>query len=83
MEIQHFCIGSNPGVKSPGKLLEAERAFGYISIGIGKYPFHIDEVIKNPSILLNNEYIEQDGSFKHKGLSILERSLIQNNASFT
>jgi leucyl aminopeptidase (aminopeptidase T) len=76
-EIQHFCIGFNPGAKLNGKLMEAERVFGYISIGIGKYPFHTDGVIKNPSILSNDETIEQDGSFIHKELSILEQNLIQ------
>ena len=77
-EIQHFCIGFNPGAKLSGKIMEAERVFGYISMGIGKYPFHTDGVIKNPSILSNDEIVEQDGSFIHEGLSILERKLIQD-----
>lgn len=37
-EIQHFCFGFNPGAKLSGKIMGAERVFGYISIGIGKYP---------------------------------------------
>jgi len=75
-EIQHFCIGFNPGAKLNGKLIEAERVFGHISIGIGEYPFHTDGIAKNPSILSNDEIIEQDGSFIHKELSILEQNLI-------
>jgi leucyl aminopeptidase (aminopeptidase T) len=76
-KIQHFCIGFNPGAKLKGELSEAERVFGYISIGIGKYPFHTDGIIKNPSILSNDEIIEQDGSFIQKELSSLEQNLIQ------
>lgn len=78
-EIQHFCIGFNPGAKLSGKIIEAERVSGYISVGIGRYPFHTDGIIKNPSILLNDEIMEQDGSFVHGQLSILERNLIQDN----
>ena len=59
--------------------MEAERVFGYLSIGIGKFPFHTDGIIKSPSILFNNEIIEQDGSFVQGELSILARNLIQDN----
>ncbi len=76
-EIQHFCIGFNPGAELSGKIMEAERAFGYISIGIGKSSFHTDGIIKNPSILIDDEVIEQDGSFIQEELSILERNLRQ------
>lgn len=78
-EIQHFCVGFHPGARLSGTLIEAERVFGYISIGIGEYPFHTDGVITNPTLLLNNEIIEKDGSFIHKELSILEKELVQNN----
>lgn len=78
-EIQHFCIGFNPGAKLAGKIIEAERVFGYLSIGIGKFPFHTDGIIKSPSILFNNEIIEQDGSFAQGELSMLARNLIQDN----
>jgi hypothetical protein len=36
----------------------------------------VDDLAKNPSILSNDEIIEQDGSFIHKELSILEENLI-------
>jgi len=78
-EIIHFLFGFNPGAKMSGKIMEAERVFGSISIGIGDYPFHTDGVIKNPSIILDDEVIEQDGSFIHEELTILERDLIKNN----
>lgn len=79
-EIKHFCIGFNPGAKLTGKIMEAERVFGYISIGIGEYPFHTDGVLKDPSILLNDEMMEQDGSFKHNKLLILERKLLHGSS---
>ena len=77
-EIEHFCIGFNPGANLSGKILEAERVFGYISIGIGRYPFHFDGIMKNPSILLNDRIIEQDGSFVQEELSIIERDLLKD-----
>jgi leucyl aminopeptidase (aminopeptidase T) len=76
-EIKHFCVGFHPGARLSGTLIEAERAFGYISIGIGEYPFHTDGVITNPTLLLNNEIIEKDGSFIHKDLAVLENRLLQ------
>jgi len=74
--IQHFCIGFNPGAEFLGRLMEAERVFGCINMGFGNYPFHVDGVIKSPSILLDGEFIEKDGSFINQELSILERKLI-------
>jgi leucyl aminopeptidase (aminopeptidase T) len=74
-EIKHFCIGFHPFARLSEKLIEAERVFGNISVGIGEYPFHTDGVIMNPTLLLNNEIIEKDGSFVHNELSILEKRL--------
>ncbi len=77
-EIKHFCVGFHPAARLSGKLIEAERVFGNISLGIGEYPFHTDGVITNPTLLLNNEIIERDGSFIHTKLSILEKELLYN-----
>lgn len=74
-EIKHFCIGFHPGARLSGALIEAERVFGCISIGIGEYHFHTDGVMINPTLLLNNNIIEKDGSFIYKELSILEKKL--------
>jgi leucyl aminopeptidase (aminopeptidase T) len=78
-EIIHFLFGFNPGATLSGKIMEAERVFGNISVGIGKFPFHVDGVIKNPSIILDDKVIEQDGSFINEELTILEKDLIKNN----
>ncbi|MBI4687088.1 MAG: hypothetical protein HY756_04815 [Nitrospirae bacterium] len=82
--VAHFCIGFNPGARWSGRIMEVERVFGSLSIGISTYPFHIDGVMKNPSILLDDKVIEQDGSFIHEGLSALAKDLIRisgNNIS--
>lgn len=77
-DIQHFCIGFNPGAKLSGKLMEAERVFGSISIGIGTYPFHTDGIMKDPSILVNDKVLVRDGSFVHEELAILQKKLNSN-----
>ena len=69
IEIEHLCIGFNPGAKLPSKILEAERVFGSISIGIGKGSFHTDGVIKNPSLKVNNTWIAENGAFISPQLS--------------
>lgn len=80
-EIQHFCVGFNPGAELSGNILEAERAFGCVSIGVGRHPFHTDCVMKNPTIVLNNNTIEKDGVFVHKELSVLEKIILDNYRS--
>jgi leucyl aminopeptidase (aminopeptidase T) len=75
-EIQHFCIGFHPGATFSGKLLEAERVWGAVNIGIGVCPLHIDGVIKRPSIFIDDEQMEREGSFTHGNLAPLEKRLI-------
>jgi leucyl aminopeptidase (aminopeptidase T) len=75
-EIQHFCIGFHPNAALTGTLVEVERVFGCISVGIGEYPFHTDGVMMNPTLQLNKKTIEKDGSFIHKDLTVLEKRLM-------
>jgi 2,5-dihydroxypyridine 5,6-dioxygenase len=75
--VEHFCIGFHPGARLSGKLLEAERTYGHIVIGIGGYPFHTDGIIKNPTLKLNTTVILQNGSFIHDKLAALENDLLQ------
>lgn len=75
--VMHFCIGFHPGAQLSGKLVEAERTFGNIVIGIGKYPFHTDGIIKNPTLKLNDAVILQNGTFVHDKLSVLEQELFR------
>lgn len=61
--IKHFCLGFNPGARLSGKILEAERAYGTISIGVGDYPLHTDGIIKKPTIIIDGKCLMKDGSF--------------------
>ena len=74
-EIKHFCIGFHPRAQLSGSIIEAERAFGYITIGIGKYPFHTDGIVTNSTLKLNDSIILQNGTFIHNKLSVLEKEL--------
>ena len=58
--------------------MEAERVFGCIAIGIGKYPVHTDGVIKNHSIEVDKQVIEENGSFVPEELLSLEGELLRN-----
>ncbi len=73
--IKHFCVGFHPYAKLSGTLVEVERVFGYITVGIGEYPFHTDGVMIDPTLLLNRKIVEKEGSFIHKKLSMLEKGL--------
>lgn len=75
--IEHFCIGFNPQATLSGSLMEAERVFGYITIGVGEHFLHCDGVMKNPDIILDGKTIEQNGSFIDERLSAIENKLIK------
>lgn len=77
--IAHYCYGFNPGAKLSGLILEDERVFGCIEIGIGHQSddflgnaghakAHTDGIILNPSIWLDDEKIEENGNYIHSEL---------------
>lgn len=76
--IEHFCIGYNPGARLTGSLCEAERAFGHIVIGVGKYPFHTDGIIKHPELIVDNTVIIQNNSFVHDSLQVPSNNLCRS-----
>ena len=64
----HFCYGFNPGVRKPsGRILEDERVFGCVQIGIGATEFgspaHSDGVVLAPSVWLDDQQIQADGAY--------------------
>ncbi len=64
----HFCYGFNPGVTRPsGKILEDERIFGCVQIGIGATemgsPVHSDGVVLKPSVWLDDQQVQADGVY--------------------
>lgn len=75
-KIAHFSYGFNPGARLSGKILEDERIFGCIEIGlgsqrprfkgkVGRAKAHTDGVMLNPTVTLDGEIIEQEGRFTH------------------
>ncbi|MBI5150109.1 MAG: hypothetical protein HZA28_04975 [Candidatus Omnitrophica bacterium] len=67
-KVKHFCLGFHPNAKLSGGLTEAERVYGNITIGFGDYPFHTDGIMNNPTILVDDNIMEQDGFFTHENL---------------
>lgn len=77
----HFCYGFNPGVTRPsGRILEDERIFGCVQIGIGATelgsPVHSDGVVLNPSVWLDDQQIQADGAYVDPEIAALTDRLI-------
>ncbi|MGH3740393.1 MAG: hypothetical protein ACRDT8_15385 [Micromonosporaceae bacterium] len=85
--IAHWSLGFNPGVrKSTGRIVEDERVFGCVELGLGSKgawiggdPWvaaaHTDGSLLNPSIYLDGEAIEKDGRYIHPRLTEICREL--------
>jgi leucyl aminopeptidase (aminopeptidase T) len=73
--VEHLCIGYNPGAGIAGSLTEAERAYGYINLGFGTYPFHTDGVMISPTLRLDDQLILDKHSFCHATLTPIEQDL--------
>jgi len=64
--LEHVCIGLNPGARIEKNLMEAERAFGACNFGFGAYPHHTDGVVSKPTLfadstpLIENGVVRQD-----------------------
>ncbi|GAA4213519.1 hypothetical protein [Actinocatenispora rupis] len=78
--IAHWSLGFNPGVTKPtGRIVEDERVFGCVELGIGTKggwiggapwvaPAHTDGSLLNPTIELDGEPIEVEGRYVHPTL---------------
>ena len=85
--LAHFSLGFNPGVtRITGRIVEDERVFGCIEMGIGsqgasiggrcwKAASHTDGIVLNPTIYLDDEVIEKDGVYVHPDVVALCREL--------
>jgi leucyl aminopeptidase (aminopeptidase T) len=74
--IAHYSLGFNPGVTQiTGRIVEDERVFGCIELGIGSQgaqimgktwsaASHTDGVILNPTITLDGVVMEKDGVYQ-------------------
>jgi leucyl aminopeptidase (aminopeptidase T) len=84
--IAHFSYGFNPGARLSGKILEDERVFGCIEVGIGSQvpsfevgpaSAHTDGIMLNPTLVLDGEVIEEEGRFIHPELAKRADSLLK------
>ena len=82
-ELAHISYGLNPGARLTGNILEDERVFGCVEVGIGAQPpalgifqvdpaeavnGHTDAIMLNPTVKLDGSVIEEDGVFQHPEL---------------
>jgi len=80
-DLVHISYGFNPGVKKvSGRILEDERVFGCVEMGIGSYrgrpaKGHTDGVMLNPSVWLDEKQIEAEGKYVEPTLVELCRQL--------
>jgi leucyl aminopeptidase (aminopeptidase T) len=74
-EVLHICIGFNPGATLSGKVMEAERVMGNVCLGFAKYPFHVDAIIKHPTVKFDGQTIIKDGSFLPERLALLNEKM--------
>jgi leucyl aminopeptidase (aminopeptidase T) len=85
--IAHYSLGFNPGVIQPtGRIVEDERVFGCIEMGIGSQgaqimgktwsaASHTDGVVLNPTILLDGVAMEKDGVYQLGSLREVSQEL--------
>jgi leucyl aminopeptidase (aminopeptidase T) len=85
--LAHYSLGFNPGVtKCTGRIVEDERVFGCIEMGLGsqgpqiggktwKSASHTDGIVLNPTIILDGEVLEEEGRYVHPELVKLCREL--------
>ena len=74
--LAHYSLGFNPGVTKPtGRIVEDERVFGCVEMGIGsqgpqirgktwKAAGHTDGVVLNPTIILDGVELEKEGVYQ-------------------
>jgi 2,5-dihydroxypyridine 5,6-dioxygenase len=84
--VAHFCYGFNPGARISGRILEDERAFGVFVTGFGSQmasfkggftlaASHADGVTLRPTVFVDGDAVERDGSFTHPRLRPLAERL--------
>jgi leucyl aminopeptidase (aminopeptidase T) len=85
--IAHFSYGFNPGARLCDRIIEADRVFGTVVVGIGYQrdtyrgkagtaASHCDGTMLVPSIRTANKYIEKEGRYVHPELAELSEGLL-------
>lgn len=71
--IAELGIGTNHAAKITGQILEDEKVMGTVHIALGNnagfggvvnVPIHLDGIITNPTLIVDDEIIMEDGEFK-------------------
>lgn len=73
--VEHICLGFHPGARLDGGILEAERVFGCVTVGIGRGAGHTDVVLREPSIYLDGRVLQDHGRLLAPELATLAREL--------
>ena len=85
--LAHYSLGFNPGVTKPsGRIVEDERIFGIVEMGIGSQgpqirgktwsaAAHTDGIVMNPTIVLDGVEMEKDGTYQLETLKKACREL--------
>jgi len=81
IDVEHFSVGFNPGATFGGRILEAERVFGSMTIGMGEGVLHTDGVMKSPSLIVDQTVIEENGRFVVEPLASLQDELLRSGVS--
>jgi leucyl aminopeptidase (aminopeptidase T) len=70
--IAEFAFGTNPEARITGLTLEDEKVLGTIHIAMGNNqsyggscdaPFHVDGIIKNPDVFIDDKLVMKKGGF--------------------
>ena len=80
LRLDHVCYGFNPGVRRlTGCILEDERLFGCVEIGIGRTsegaPSHSDGIVVKPSVWVDGVQLQSEGRYTHPELITLCRQM--------
>jgi len=79
-DVEHFCLGFNPGARGTQAVVEAERVYGSVTLGFGTYPFHVDATLRAPTVYLDGEVLLKDGHFVNEDLECLAERLLESYA---
>ena len=73
----HFTIGLNPKAGISGNMIEDERLLGSVDFGFGSQakafggtvglsPYHMDVILRSPSVILDGKIMIENNSFNEK-----------------
>ena len=79
--IEHFCLGFHSNAQLASGILEPERIFGAIAVGIGRGACHTDDVMTNLPIEVDGKLIQENRHCIHPTLRKLQHQLTSRKLS--